>query len=473
MPATAMSPGGRQMAQMPAGVKAGLGYESVAGAQRLGFYLLVWFLFMAFSRIGDFFLYYLHLPMIASTLALGFCVLTRGLERAMQTKVGMLLLGFSAWMLVGLPFSQWKGGSWAAFVGVWSKSLLAYFLVAGLVLTTKNARTAMNTLAFTSFVIVILARIWAVTGVDGRLYVMGESTLSNPNDLAQLLLVGLPFLYLILTTSSMAGKIFALVTMPVVAYTISATGSRGALMAIVVMASVIFWNATTANKIKGIIVMMLFVGALVVLVPGKLKQRYSTIFSGDAASAEDAMAVESREQRWVLLKQSLKFTATHPIFGVGLGQFTVASKDDMASQGRGAMWRETHNAYTQVSSETGIPGFLLYYGCLLIAFRLMNRLKRATRNQPKFQNLYKMAYAMHLSLLSFAVTSFFSSVGYAHFLPSLLGLTVALYQAAAYELGVHGIQLTAEPGRLFSMPARRLAPNTAMGFDPLVPARRS
>src|SRR5947209_3337179 len=150
--------GTRRPFVMPDGVKGGLGYETAAaGTQRFGLILLTFFVFLSFSRLSDFFLPWLHLPLIASASALAFCVLTRGIERTFQTKVGALLIAFTAWMLVCLPFSVWKGGTWSLLSETWYKSLLSYFLVAGLLLTSKDCRRIMYTLGFSSVVIVGLA----------------------------------------------------------------------------------------------------------------------------------------------------------------------------------------------------------------------------------------------------------------------------------------------------------------------------
>ena len=459
---------------MPAGIRGGLGYETSSGGQKLGLYLLLFFTFMSFSRVGDFAFPYLHLPFVSSTAALAICVLTRGIERSMQTRVGAMLLALTFWMLMGLPFSVWKGGSWETFTDKWIKSLLAYFLVAGLVITVRDARKVMTTIALSSVIIVVLAQAFKQIGPDGRLYVAGQSTLSNPNDCAQLLLVGLPFLYLIMITSNTVARVLAFLSIPAVMYTISATGSRGALLASLSVAAVIFWNASPSNKVKGIAASIFLMGLLVVTVPGQLKDRYSTIFSKDASNAMDQMALDSKEERWFLLKQSVRLSLTHPLFGVGLGMFAVASGDDAASLGMRAPWRETHNTYTQVSSETGLPAFALYMGALAYCFSLMTRLKRASKNQPRFQLLFKMATCMHLSLLSFAVTSFFSSVAWSHYLPSLLGLTVALYQAGRYEMGIAGVNVEAMAMPRILTPGRsKPAVKTPQGVPALAPMRRA
>ena len=75
----------------------------------------------------------------------------------------------------------------------------------------------------------------------------------------------------------------------------------------------------------------------------------------------------------------------HPIFGVGPGIFTVGEADLAKSEGQAAQWHVSHNSYTQVSSEMGIPGLLLYLAALwgtlsnIVWFRRRSRIDPATR----------------------------------------------------------------------------------------------
>jgi len=59
----------------------------------------------------------------------------------------------------------------------------------------------------------------------------------------------------------------------------------------------------------------------------------------------------SAQQRKELLFKSLKVTVRHPLFGVGPGNFEVVS----------GAWDVTHNSYTQISAEGGIPAFFCRY----------------------------------------------------------------------------------------------------------------
>src|SRR5207249_4894978 len=82
------------------------------------------------------------------------------------------------------------------------------------------------------------------------------------------------------------------------------------------------------------------------------------------ASMAAASAKESADDHFAALDQSIRYTLEYPIFGLGLGNFGVASGTDV---GRPEAWRTTHNTYTQISSEAGIPALMLFVGLLLIA----------------------------------------------------------------------------------------------------------
>jgi O-antigen ligase len=69
--------------------------------------------------------------------------------------------------------------------------------------------------------------------------------------------------------------------------------------------------------------------------------------SADEHLAED----DSAEARWYLLKTSLLFTARHPVWGVGPGQFANHEGFSASAQGVHGIWHETHNSYAQASIE--------------------------------------------------------------------------------------------------------------------------
>lgn len=115
---------------------------------------------------------------------------------------------------------------------------------------------------------------------------------------------------------------------------------------------------------------------------------------------------------------SLKLTATHPIFGIGPGQFENYTQT----------WFVTHNTYTQLSSEVGIPGFILFILILRQVFRNLRDVSRTERvqNDPQVQIL---AGAWRATFAGYLVGAFFASYAYELFIYGLVAFTGVLYNA--------------------------------------------
>jgi O-antigen ligase len=412
--------------------------------QRFGLYALVGFMFLSFSRAADFLMPSAHLPFILSSLALLCVIFSGGLVQALTSKVGFLLMAFSAWLVIAMPFSVWRGGSYMLITDQWVKSFMVFVLTAGLMCSLKDVKRIMYALAYASVVITILAYFFKIDSGDGRLY-LSYGVLSNPNDTAQLLLTGLPFWFLMIINKREVAvrKPIAMIAIAAICYTILLTGSRGALAAITLMGLVVFWKTSMTSKIKWVAILALAGIAGLAVMPNTLRSRYLTMFGvlSETAGDADQTAIASREQRIYLFKQSLKFTIKNPVFGVGPGCFQIASKDESFSQNMRAAWRDTHNAFTQVSSEAGLPAFVFYFGAMFFCFRMAMELVRFARKNRGFELLGNMGYCQLLSLVGFAATSFFSSVAYHFYFPALAGITVGLYRSAQATARANGLHL--------------------------------
>jgi O-antigen ligase len=431
---------------MQAPPNVGLGYApQPTSAQRAGFPLLIVFMFLSISRVGDFVVPYLHIPFIVSFLALLACALGNGLRKAVDNRVGTLFLLFTFWLCVATLFSTWRGGSYMMLTELWFKSYLVFVLVAGLVTSLQDCRKLMYVFAYASLTIFALSLVFRVDRGDGRIY-LSHGTLSNPNDTAQLLLMGIPFWYLMMVTKehNAIRRMFAFFCVLPVLKILLATGSRGALLAVVSMMLVVFWRATLQSKLKWTVIGAVGFVAVFLVLPSSLRNRYATMFGGHSteSTAEfEREALDSKEQRTALLKQSIRLTFKHPIFGVGPGVYPVAANQESMSFNQRGAWLETHNAYTQVSSEGGFPALFFFVGVIVTCFKMIAQVLRASSKRPQLEHLQNMARCQMLSLLGFAVTSFFSSVAYSLYLPALAGLTIVLYEQANREVRAYGLSV--------------------------------
>jgi O-antigen ligase len=136
---------------------------------------------------------------------------------------------------------------------------------------------------------------------------------------------------------------------------------------------------------------------------GALGARFrGTLDPGDTSTPAYASYEARRELFW----RSIQVTAEHPLFGVGPGNF-----DQVSDQ-----WHTTHNSFTLMSSEGGIPALVLYVMILWCAFK---KLRAAMRLARGHKESYVLARALHASFCGFMVGSVFLSWAY-QFLPYIL-----------------------------------------------------
>jgi O-antigen ligase len=408
--------------------------------QRLGFKVLVIFLFLAFSRIFDVKFGGLHITGIAYRTVFGMVLLSRGFQVALKTNVGKALLGFTIFFGLSVPFSIWRTGSKDLFQNNWlAFSFVAFLAVAGLVHNYQQWFTLFKTLAWALLVFTIIANVLGVSD-NGRLF-LEQGKFSNPNEMAQALLLALPLWGAMMALAkSPRGKVFALGVMVLILATTFRTGSRGAMIGFVVMLLVVFLRAPIMGKMQIILAGILFVGIVMTTMPGKLISRYKTTLTDDMDDGEmdpgmAHSASESTQSRKVLLRHSLIFTMKHPLFGVGPGMFEVADDAYMKSLGyRKGTWLGSHNSYTQVSSELGIPAFLFFVTAIGMALNGPYSLYKKTRGDPRLVDMGTIALSIHYCMVVYAVTILFEHIAYSIMLPVFGGMAAGLVRTAEIEI---------------------------------------
>jgi O-antigen ligase len=214
------------------------------------------------------------------------------------------------------------------------------------------------------------------------------------------------------------------------------TGSRGAFLAflVLVLVCIAFGKHRSRLLLVGVPVAL----ATLVIVPSSTFHRLSLIALSPETIAiresTDIGAVDSQVQRMALFRQSVTYALTHPLFGVGPGQFAVATFGDSEKTGVRANWLGTHNSYTQVASECGIPAFILYVSVIGISLVSTFRIFRRTAHLPEHGDLNAIAFCYFGAALVYAISTFFFHIAYSDYLPGIAGMTVALRLATSRRL---------------------------------------
>jgi len=116
---------------------------------------------------------------------------------------------------------------------------------------------------------------------------------------------------------------------------------------------------------------------------------------------------------------------------VGPGEFAVAAYGDSLKEGTSTPWLGTHNSYTEVASECGIPAFLLYVSVIVLTLVSNFRIFRRTSGMAELSDLSALAFCMFSATLVYAICTFFFHIAYSSYLPAIAGMSVAL------RLGTH------------------------------------
>jgi O-antigen ligase len=339
-------------------------------------------------------------------------------------------------MFVGLPVSVHPSGAFDVVTDTWLKSIVVFYLIVGGALWFSDARKILIAVAFAAAAINAFAFRYGYQHA-GRLAV-GGGTLSNPNDLAIYLVTGIPFCaYALLRAKSRVRKLFWLAMALIGLYYLSKTGSRGAVVAFGVGILYLFWKSTVRQKALMVAAATAILVLAPLVVPPRVYVRYLAMFTDNVemSKKEAEIAESSTQMRLELLRKSIQVTRDNPVLGVGPGQFRIAAQVSHVS----------HNMYTQLSSETGIPGFLMYMAAVALAARSTGKVMRRTKRVPSLADVYQGALTIRIALIIYMAASFFGSVAYGVPVMILLGAAEALGKTAEREINARIAASAAAP----------------------------
>lgn len=359
------------------------------------------FCLVYFFRPEDFISFLQNIPLAKVTGAIAvsslFLALFSGAVR-FCTEI-KLMSAFFLWCAATIPFSAWRAGSFSIIVLDLSKMLIVAFAVIASATTWSRLRRLME---IQTLAMLALAYMSFTQDRHGdRMFGVG-AMLADPNDLALNLCVVLPFcVAFIFSTDSKILKLFWAVAALTSVAGIVATFSRGGFLALLVVLFTLWrrFCLTPRSMLVVLAGLAIVLTSLVVIAPSSYFDRMQTIIHVDNDQEGSA------QQRRGLLITSLEQTVAHPLTGVGPGEFAQVS----------GTWLQTHNTYTQLSAEMGIPALLLFLALLRHTFK---NLRSASQREPGTQAWY-VAGALYCGMWGYVVGAFFLPTAY-WFLPYLL-----------------------------------------------------
>jgi O-antigen ligase len=223
--------------------------------------------------------------------------------------------------------------------------------------------------------------------------------LEDPNELALVLVISLPFAMTLLAQRVSAMRVVIVaatfaIFVPVVIW----TGSRTGQLAFVAVVA-----AYLLRKIRLKTVLVVSLLALPLLLLG-----------GRSGEEADASATD-RLEAW---SAGLEFVRASPLWGIGKGQFVEN------------FVITAHNTYLLEAAELGLIGMILWLGIFYTGFKIVISALRRYRDRADATVAYAWARALLASLCGIAAGTMFLSLGYHPVIWTYLALPSAFYLAA-------------------------------------------
>lgn len=346
-----------------------------------------------------------------------------GTISARPREVNALLL-LAAWALVSLPLAVSPAVAWESFAGTFVRCVVIFIVIVNAVRTERRLHWLL--------LLAVVVSCWLALGAVGdyrsgnlsvegyRVGGHGEGIFGNSNDLALHLVTIAPLsVALLFASRGMARKLFYGGAALLMVAAIVVTYSRGGFLGLSCAFAVLAWKLGRKQRLAVFAAALLLGAGLLLFAPGNYAVRLLSIFmpSLDPVGSYGTREGELMRSLWVALR--------HPLLGVGMGNYVLMSFRSQV----------THNAYTQVASEVGMPALVCYLFFVFTPLRRMMRVEReALESEGERGRFYYLAVGLQASLAGYLVSSFFASVAYLWYVYYLVGYAICFERIYRSEL---------------------------------------
>ena len=327
-------------------------------------------------------------------------VLTRDRRNFFVTRETVVLMLFMVWMCITLPFSFYFDDSYRLWNRVMKIDLM--ILVAMVVLYSKKHITTLVWVLVGSlgFYGVKGGLFTLATGGNYRVWGPDGSYIEGNNELALALVITIPLIrFLHMTSESRWAKLGLLASMLLCAAAALGSQSRGALVAIGGMATLMWWRGD--KKFGGLILLGIGGTALLAFMPDTWWERMGTIGTYE----EDTSAggrINAWWMAWNLAKDNF--------FG---GGFEVSAPALFAKYAPDPLdVHAAHSIYFMVLGEHGFVGLFLFLLLWLLVWGSAGHLRIQGKKLPQTLWVSHLAAMCQVSLAGYAVGGAFLSLSY-------------------------------------------------------------
>ena len=227
----------------------------------------------------------------------------------------------------------------------------------------------------------------AVVGIQD--FVTGATTLArpvhaDPNDFAYILATTLPLTLWLLGERGLVRRAVVVAMAGLMGSALLLSFSRGALVGI---GAGLAWQVLVERRhIRVVLLGTAMAGAVLFTVYANNQDRIAT-----ALYAKGVVAERNIDQRLDAWDAAVRLVLTHPVLGVGPGNFQFTSDRVLDRPPSAINPAVVHDAYLDVAAELGLLGFAIFMAYLLVSFARLGTSVRTRRGPPGMASAVRTA----------------------------------------------------------------------------------
>jgi O-antigen ligase len=406
----------------------------------LGLYVLMYTVPIAELATVSAHFYVPILPVVGVLLTVAL-ISTQRVGRFWQTRMAFPWMGLLVCFLLAAVLGTWPRVSTSFILQYGLRFHVLPFYACAFLMSTRQVRYCMYWVCGGALLLLSICLFAGRISDDGRFYVLPETSLANPNDLAFWLMLGTTFLVLLFFSRSIFLRVAAAVSIPLSAYFILRTASRANFVTMIALVAVVFLIGSRTVKMSMMVALPVLAILLAIVIPKSTLARLTLIVSDPERVAQTLgsrdleSAADSQAARTELQKRAISLTLQHPLLGVGANMFEEGVETMVrASTGRKSGWQVAHNTYLEVSAENGIPALIFYLWIMLLCLRMNYVAYRACLKQGAGKLVIGQSFCLLLMTLGYYIGIFFNTMTYDPHLDVLVALSAANFLALRREL---------------------------------------
>jgi len=388
------------------------------------FPLILLYLVLTIVRPQDFVPELVGVPVLPVVLALAFLSWLASRAKTFDAPQFAILPAFLLVLMISQATNGWLGGMLDQ-LSKFGPAVISFFVLAAACTKRRHVVITMAVIVLCSLVLALHGVEQAQNGVgwtgipvgeDGRIQYVG--IFNDPNDLGLLFVAAVPLAVYLGKRGGVFGKPFWYGGVLLLLYGVLLTNSRGAMLAVLMMAGIYVWYR------RGVVV----AGTLGVAGLTIMKLAFSRMQELDATEE----SANGRVDAWY---SGLQMFVSHPLFGVGAGNFTDYNE------------LTAHNSFVLVLAEAGFVGYVLWLSFVCYTFWMMWLVLRYRPDAEQSKEAYAesqierpIALTLLISLCGMFTTAFFLSRSYMIVLYLIMAMVIGYYVGARQRLP--GIETT-------------------------------